>query len=227
MTTSPSFTGFSQAGLRFLRDLAKNNDRQWFTPRKHIYEAELLEPLRALVADASVAMKRAKVPLGADPRRATFRIYRDVRFSPDKSPYKTNLGAFLAHNGNYDNPGGLYIHIEPKQSFMASGFYQIDRPLLQRWREEMARNSRAFESVVRSLERKGLFFSDDQDALKRLPRGFESHADSPIAKYLRRSSFTVSEELSDDDVASSSLIKRIVDFSKRAMPLLKYGWQLG
>jgi uncharacterized protein (TIGR02453 family) len=226
MTSSPTFTGFSQAGLRFMRALAKNNDRQWFTPRKHIYEAELLEPLRALVADASVAMKKAKIPLGADPRRATFRIYRDVRFSPDKSPYKTNLGAFLAHNGNHDNPGGLYIHIEPKQSFMASGFYQMDKPLLQRWREEMARNSRAFESVVRSLERKGLFFSDDHDALKRVPRGFESYAERPVAKYLRRSSFTVSEELSDDEIASPGLIKRIVDFSKRAMPLLTYGWQL-
>jgi uncharacterized protein (TIGR02453 family) len=226
MTSSPSFTGFSQAGLRFLRDLAKNNDRQWFTPRKHIYETELLEPLRALVADASVAMKRAKVPLGADPRRATFRIYRDVRFSPDKSPYKTNLGAFLAHDGNHDNPGGLYIHIEPKQSFMASGFYQIDKPLLARWREEMARNSRAFESVVRTLERRGLVFSDDHDSLKRVPRGFEAYAEMPVAKYLRRSTFMVSEKLADDEIAGLGLIKRIVDFSKRAMPLLDYGWQL-
>lgn len=226
MTSSPSFTGFSRAGLRFLRDLAKNNDRQWFTPRKNIYEAELLEPLRALVADASVAMKRAKIPLGADPRRSTFRIYRDIRFSPDKSPYKTNLGAFLAHNGNYDLPGGLYVHIEPRQSFIAAGFYQIDKALLHRWREQVTRNSRAFESVVRALERKGLHLSDDADSLKRVPRGFEAYAKSPMAKYLRQTSFTVSEKVSNDDVASRDLIRRIVDFAKRAVPLLKYGWNL-
>lgn len=226
MTSSASFTGFSRTGLRFLRDLARNNDRQWFTPRKHVYETQLLEPLRALVADASVAMKRARVPLGADPRRSTFRIYRDIRFSPDKSPYKTNLGAFLAHNGNYDMPGGLYIHIEPSKSFIAGGFYQIDKPLLQRWREEMARNARAFESVVRALERKGLHLSDDPDALKRVPRGFEAHAESSIARYLRRSSFTVSEKVSDRDVATAVLIKRVVDFAKRMIPLLEYGWNL-
>jgi uncharacterized protein (TIGR02453 family) len=226
MTSSPPFTGFSRAGLRFLRDLAKNNDRQWFTPRKNVYETELLEPLRALVADASVAMKRAKIPLGADPRRSTFRIYRDIRFSPDKSPYKTNLGAFLAHNGNHDLPGGLYIHIEPSKSFLAAGFYQIDKGSLQRWREEIATSARAFESLVRTLERKGLHLSDDPDALKRVPRGFESYAESSVAKYLRRTSFTVSEKVSDDDVATSELIKRIVDFAKRTLRLLEYGWNL-
>jgi uncharacterized protein (TIGR02453 family) len=206
--------------------LAKNNDRQWFTPRKHVYETELLQPLRALVADASVAMKRAKIPLGADPRRSTFRIYRDIRFSPDKSPYKTNLGAFLAHNGNHDNAGGLYIHIEPKQSFVASGFYQIDKPALQRWREEMTQDAKTFQSVLRRLERNGLHLSEEHAVLKRLPRGFESYGDSPVAKYLRQSSFIVSEKLSDNDIAAPGLIKRIVDFAKRTMPLLDYGWQL-
>lgn len=226
MTDSPSFPGFSQAGLRFLRDLVKNNDRQWFTPRKHLYETELLQPLRALVADASVALKKAKIPLGADPRRSTFRIYRDIRFSADKSPYKTNLGAFLAHNGNHESAGGLYIHIEPKQSFLAGGFYQIDKPALQRWREAMTQNFKAFESVVRRLERNGLHLSEAHAMLKRLPRGFEAYSDSPIAKHLRQSSFIVSERVSDDDIAAPGLITRIVDFAKRTMPLLEYGWHL-
>jgi uncharacterized protein (TIGR02453 family) len=226
MASALSFTGFSRDGLKFLRDLAKNNDRAWFTPRKHIYEAELQEPLRALVADASIAMQRAKIPLGADPRRSTFRIHRDIRFSPDKSPYKTNLGAFLAHNGNHDNPGGLYIHIEPKQSFIVSGFYQLDKPLLQVWRQEMADNPKGFGSLLRTLERKGLRLSDHGPALKRMPRGFESHAQSPIAPYFRYSSFIVSEKVSDDEVADAGFIRRIVDFAKRALPLLEYGWAL-
>ena len=96
---SARFSGFSAAGLKFLRGLAKNNDRAWFQPRKHIYEAELLEPLRALVADATRAMRAAKIPLAANPTGSTFRIYRDIRFSRDKLPYKANLGAYLSLSG--------------------------------------------------------------------------------------------------------------------------------
>ena len=225
-TLSPAFAGFSPEGLRFLRDLAKHNERQWFTSRKHIYETELLEPLRALVADATAAMHRAKMPIGADPRRSTFRIYRDIRFSPDKRPYKTNLGAYLSHDGSHDAPGGLYVHIEPKTSFMAIAFYQIDKPLLQRWRAAMASEPKRFEAVLRALERNGLRLSEPEDALKRMPRGFEAHADSSIAKYFRFPSFIVSETLSDEDIASTRLIERMVSLAKRAKPLLDYGWSL-
>jgi uncharacterized protein (TIGR02453 family) len=226
MTTSPVFAGFSKEALKFLRDLARHNDRQWFTPRKHIYETELQEPLRALVADASIAMQRVKIPLSADLRRSTFRIYRDIRFSPDKSPYKTNIAAFFAHNGNHDTPGGLYIHIQPKNSFIVSGFYQIDKPLLQRWREEMARSPKSFESLLRTLERTGLHLSEDEGALKRMPRGFEAYAELSIAKYFRYSSFMISERASDEEIESPGLLRRIVEFAKRTRPLLDYGWRL-
>jgi uncharacterized protein (TIGR02453 family) len=225
-TSKRSFAGFSPAALKFLRDLAKHNDRQWFTPRKSIYETELLEPLRALVADATEAFRKAKIPIGADPKHATFRIYRDIRFSPDKSPYKTNLGAYLSYDGSHDTPGGLYIHIQPKQSFMAVAFYQIDKQLLQRWREAMAADPARFEAMLRALERNGLHLNEQEDALKRMPRGFEAHAESPIAKYFRLPSFTVSETLSDDDVCSAGLVDRMVDLAKRAKPLLNYGWSV-
>jgi uncharacterized protein (TIGR02453 family) len=195
-------------------------------PRKHIYEAEVLEPLRALVDDATEAMHRAKIPIGADPRRSTFRIHRDVRFSPDKSPYKTNAGAYLSHDGSHDAPGGLYVHIQPRKSFMAIAFYQIDKELLQRWREAMASDPKRFQAVLRALERNGLQLSEQEDALKRMPRGFEDQAQSPIAKYFRLRSFIISETLSDDDVASERLIDRMVDLAKRAKPLLEYGWSL-
>src|SRR5215469_4576395 len=93
------FSGFSAEAMRFLRDLKTHNDRAWFQPRKAIYERELLEPLQLLTADLSAALRKAKIPIDADPRRAVFRIYRDVRFSPDKSPYKTNLGTYLPYKG--------------------------------------------------------------------------------------------------------------------------------
>jgi len=224
--TTATFRGFSPKALRFLRDLARNNDRSWFTSRKTTYETELLEPLRALVADATSAMRRARVPLGADPRRSSFRIYRDIRFSPDKSPYKTNVAAFLARNGDREAAGGLYVHIQPKNSFLACGFYQLDKELLHRWREAMAAEPARFAATLRALERNALHLSEEHQELKRMPRGFEAHADTPLAKYFRTSSFIVGEDLTDDLVSTSALVDHIVDFAKRAKPLFTYGWAL-
>jgi uncharacterized protein (TIGR02453 family) len=229
MTTKSEkrFSGFSTAALKFLRDLAKNNDRKWFVPRKHIYEAELLPPLQALVADVSTALRRAKIPIGADPMRSTFRIYRDIRFSPDKRPYKTNLGAYLPSTSGDGGQGGLYIHIQPKQSFIATAFYQLDKPMLLRWRSAMAESPKRFQSMLRALERTGLTLSVQHEALKRMPRGFETQAASPIARYFRLDSFTVSETVSDKDVSSKRLVDRAVTLAKRSKPLLEYGRSLG
>jgi uncharacterized protein (TIGR02453 family) len=221
--TSHQFSGFSPAALKFLRDLARNNDRGWFVPRKHIYESELLEPLRALVADAAQAMRKAKIPLGSDPLHSTFRIYRDIRFSPDKRPYKTNLGAYLSAAGKQHGPGGLYIHIQPKQSFMAVAFYQLDKEPLLRWRTAMAKKPTQFQAMTRALARNGLKISEESESLKRMPRGFEAYADSPIAKFFRLGSFTVHEMLSDKDVSSRKVIERMVRLAKRAKPLMEYG----
>ena len=221
--TSGSFRGFSPAALKFLRDLAKHNERTWFLPRKHVYETELLEPLRALVAEATDAMRTAKIPLAADPLRSTFRIYRDIRFSHDKRPYKTNLGAYLPPGGSHGEQGGIYVHIQPKHSFMAIAFYQLDKPDLQRWRTAIAKNPARFLAMLRALERNGLKMSDEHVSLKRMPRGFEAHADSPVAKYLRFGSFNVGETLSDKDVSSRRLIDRMVTFAKKAKPLMAYG----
>lgn len=224
-----TFTGFSKAGMRFLADLAKHNDRSWFLPRKHVYETELLEPLQALVADTSEALRKAKIPIGAVPTKSIFRIYRDIRFSRDKSPYKTNLGAYLAPTtgGPHEAPGGIYIHIQPKRSFMAVAFYELDKDRLNRWRAAMAKDPKAFQTMLRALERNGLEISQGHEALKRMPRGYEAQADSPIARYFRLGSFTTGEDLSDSDVGSKRLISRVVALAKKAKPLLAYGAKIG
>jgi uncharacterized protein (TIGR02453 family) len=221
-----SFRGFSPEALKFLRDLAKHNDRAWFTPRKELYQRELLEPLQALVGDATSALHRAKIPLGGDPKRSAFRIYRDIRFSSDKSPYKINVGAFLRREDSPNTPGGLYIHIQPNQSFMAAGFYRLESPLLQRWRSAMAADPKRFEGVIRTLERGNLQLSESGEALKRMPRGFEAYAAGSIAKFFRLRSFITSEALSDEDVMQARLVERVVSLAKRAKPLLVYGWDI-
>ncbi|HEY6325734.1 MAG TPA: DUF2461 domain-containing protein [Candidatus Cybelea sp.] len=224
--TPEKFTGFSPQALKFLRDLKKNNDRAWFAPRKELYERECLAPLRALTVDLASALRKARIPIDADPSRVGFRIYRDVRFSRDKSPYKTNLGTYLPYRGVRGAPGGLYIHIAPKESFAVAGFYQLDKEPLQRWREAMASDPKRFQTVLRSLQRNGLAPSEEHAALKRMPRGFEALAESPIAAYFKIGTFMLSEKLSDVDVAGKGLIERSIALVKNAKPLLEYGWDV-
>lgn len=221
-----TFTGFSPQAVKFLRDLKKNNDRAWFVPRKELYERECLEPLRALTVALAAALRKAKIPIEADPSRVGYRIYRDVRFSRDKSPYKTNLGTYLPYRGMRNAPGGLYVHVAPKESFVAAAFYQLEKEPLQRWREAMAADPKRFQAVVRALERNGIALSEQEDVLKRMPRGFEALAESPIAPYFKRGSFMVSRKLSDDDVMSGGLVTECVGLVKQAKPLLEYGWDV-
>ena len=224
--TTKTFSGFSREALKFLRGLRKNNDRAWFAPRKDLYERECLEPLRAFTVTLGAALRRAKIPIEPDPSRVGFRIYRDVRFSPDKSPYKTNLGTYLPHRGIRGALGGLYVHVAPGASFVVGGFYQLDREPLQRWREAMAANPKRFHSVLRALERNNIALSKQEPALKRMPRGFEGLAEAPVAPYFKLSSFMVSRELSDEEVMDEGLVAECVGLAKRAKPLLEYGWHV-
>jgi uncharacterized protein (TIGR02453 family) len=222
------FEGFSPDGMAFLRGLAKHNDRTWFAPRKTIYETELLGPLRALVEELSVRLARQRVPIGGVPQRAIFRIYRDVRFSPDKRPYKTHVSAYLSPGGGRGTPGGLYVHVQPGESFMAAAFHEIDAPLLLRWRQAIVADPKRFRTMVRALERNSLALPDPherEDALKRLPRGF-SDAPEEVADYLRLRSFTVHRNLTDAEVGSRKLVDAAARFTTDALPLLRYGWSL-
>jgi len=225
----PAFSGFDPKALRLLAGLARHNDRAWFAARKERFERELLEPMEALVADASAALARAKIPIGGDRKRSIFRIYRDVRFSADKRPYKTHLAAYLSYDGGRTTPGGVYVHIEPKRCFMGIAFYRIEKPMLQRWRASMAARPAAFRRVVAALAKKGLAIDGpdaDEDSLARMPRGFEHCANADLAPYFRLRSFCIHQEISERDVSSPLVVRRIVQLARDAKPLLDFGWAL-
>ncbi len=224
-----SFTGFSAEGLRLLAGLKRNNDRTWFAARKEKITAELLEPLGALVDDATAALTKAKIAIRGDRKRSVFRIYRDVRFSPDKSPYKTHVSAYLSYDGGRDTPGGLYVHVEPGASMIAVAFYAIDTPMLARWRREMAERPARFTRVVEALRKRGLAIDGPEaweDSLVRMPRGFEAQSESDLAPYFRLRSFCARRKLSDAEVGSPALIDAIVALARDAKPLLEFGWSL-
>jgi uncharacterized protein (TIGR02453 family) len=229
MANQAPFGGFEPGALRLLEQLAKHNDRTWFAARKARFQHELLEPMAALVEDASAALARAKIPIGGDRKRSMFRIYRDVRFSADKSPYKTHVSAYLSYDGGRATPGGIYVHVAPGGSFLSVAFYRIDKSMLQRWRERMAARPASFARVVRALAARGLEIEgpdSSDDALVRMPRGFEAYAHSELAPYFRLRSFCADRKLADGDVRTGALVDHIVGLARDAKPLLAYGWAL-
>src|SRR5438045_6895164 len=154
-TARPSFAGFRPTAFTFFRGLRKNNDPVWFKPRKAVYEAEVLAPFRALVNAAGAALGEAGIPLSGNPMRSIFRIYRDVRFSPDKRLYKTHAGAVLTRSGGKRDPGLLYLHLEPGGSMVAAGFWHPEPPLLTRLRRAMLGDPDRFVEIAEALAAAG------------------------------------------------------------------------
>jgi uncharacterized protein (TIGR02453 family) len=213
--------------MRLLRDLARNNDRSWFAPRKAIYERELLEPMRALVDELTARFARKRIPLGGSARRSIFRVYRDVRFRADKRPYRTSMAAYLSPDGERDTPGGLYVHVEPGESHLSLAFYHIDRALLLRWRASLLEEPDRFRTVLRALERRGLVLTpphEHDDALRRLPRGIDAAEAGELAEYFRMRSFGASRPLRTSDVGGRGLVDAALEFVRDGLPLLRYGW---
>ena len=224
-----SFEGFSPEALRLLRGVARNNDRAWFAPRKERFEAELFAPMRALVRDASEAFAQAKIPIRGDEKKSVFRMYRDVRFAHDKSPYRTHAAAYLSYDGGRDTPGGIYVHIEPGKCFLSVAFYRIEKPMLERWRRAMASRPKAFARVLAALEKRALPLqgpADDDDALVRMPRGYDAAELGAIAPYFRLRSFCADRALTDREIGSRTLVDRLVMLAKDAKPLLDFGWSI-
>jgi len=221
----PPFPGFRKEALKFLVDLKKNNEREWFKARKSTFDDEVMWPLKCLVADVAHEVQQRGLPLNGDAKGSVFRIYRDVRFSKNKDPYKTHVAAVLSPSGKKDDPGGIYIHIEPKKCFLVAGFWNPEKDLLARIRENMASTPETFLTIVRDTEKAGMKLTT-HDSLKRLPRGFEEHADSPAAEYLKWKGFIISQECRVADIEKPAFTQQVADFAESVRPALEFGWVL-
>ena len=217
------FAGFLPAAFAFLTDLRDHNDPAWFKPRKAFYEAEVLVPFRDLIVAVGETLGQAGLPLVGDPRRGIFRIYRDVRFSPDKRLYKTHAGAVLTRSGGRRDPGVLYIHVAPGESMVAAGFWHPEPALLARLRRAVLGDPDGFLAIAGRLAVAGCPLSSD-DRLSRPPRGFEAAKGTSVAEYVGWKSFTAHAALSDTEMQSSALVDRIFDFARTVLPLLEWGW---
>lgn len=227
----PHFTGFTAEGLAFLdrlRLLQEEGDfagaREWFTRHKAVHERELKAPLGLLVEDLDAVFRDQGLPLRGDRRSSLFRIHRDVRFSPDKSPYKTHSGAVLSRDGSYKSPGVFYIHIDPTGCLWAAGFHMPAPAELARLRARIRDEPAAFRRLARHLAGQGLALGAHEE-LKRLPRGFEDVTDPDLAAAVKLKGYTVYAPLADQEVMTPALVARLAGFARQAMPLLDFGWE--
>jgi uncharacterized protein (TIGR02453 family) len=222
---TPAFSGFPKAGIRFLRELKRNNDRDWFRERKHIYEEAVRTPMESLVRGIAAACQKRGFPLHAKDKNPVMRVYRDIRFSSDKSPFHTHVGGSLKNSHSKTAFGEMYIHISPEQSFIAAGFWMPERPFVQAWRNAMATHPKPFSRVLSALEKHGLDLVRER-SLTRLPRGFEAQTDSPLADVFKLTSYIVHRAVEATEYSSEKMIDIGADFALAARPLLEYGWAL-
>ncbi len=221
--TPAAFTGFAREGLAFLAALAENNNREWFETNRATYEQHIRQPMAAFVSALSFACEAHGIPLTGDPKRSVFRINRDVRFSRDKSPYKTNASCVLSRDGGKQGTGILYVQIGGAQgAFMALGFYAPEPDDLAALRQAVVAREKEWLRTVAALKAGKLELSQD-DKLARLPRGFEAHKDSPLADTLRLKNFVVSRPVAPKHVHSAALIDDAVSFAEAGLPLLQFG----
>ncbi len=212
-------TAISKDTLRFLKELKKNNDRSWFLDNKSHYEAARAE-FEAFVEALITEIGRFDNSISHHTAKDTvFRIYRDVRFSKDKSPYKTHLGAYISpavKKSDIHSRAGYYIHIEPGGSMLAGGAYMPEGEWLRAIRQEIDYNAGAFKKILHSHEFKAIFGALEGEKLKRAPKGYAS--DHPEIELLRLKSFLAVHRCDDKTVISKDFLPHCVSIFKTLFP---------
>jgi len=228
-----TFRGFTPEAIQFLVDLAANNDRAWFQPRKAEYERLLKEPFEAMIAALADRLEARGVPMLADPKRSPFRIYRDTRFSKDKSPYKSHLGASFPWaedapgteaGGGHDeraHGNGGYFHFQPGEMFAGGGMWQMEKATLDAFRAALRDDP---DRVRAALEEPSFVASWGEvrphEELKRFPPGYPQ--DHPLARMFLWKDVVFGRRLSDEEVLSPDLPDRLAEAYATAAPVFRF-----
>jgi len=215
---SPRFTAET---LKFLRALKRNNRRDWFQARKDQYEAYVRSPMLALVEQLAVDLRTFAPEIVVDVKSAVYRIYRDTRFSEDKTPYKTHAAAVFPWRGLPKHEGaGLYFHISPDEVWMGGGMYSPQTPQLQAVREHIAANISRLRSIVESAAFKKTIGTLEGEQLQRVPRGFPS--DHEAARYFKYRQFLAGRELPSQFAISPTFYPTLLATFRVVVPLARF-----
>ena len=215
MKSEPHFTkGF----FKFLTDLAANNDRDWFKENKDRYESVVRQPALQFIADVGPRLEKISPYIVADPRPSggtLMRIYRDIRFSKDKSPYKTHVAFGFDYKvpGNQVHGPGLYLHLAPGQCFAGGGFWRPDNAVLAKVRSAIVARPKEWKKVVSKVSVSG-------ESLKRPPAGIA--ADHEFIEDLKKKDFIASAKFSQSQVCSPNFISDFAAACKSISPLLAF-----
>lgn len=215
------FTGFPPEALRFFRDLKRNNNREWFLAHKQVFDEKVKAPMTELVLALGRRMQPFALEMSFDPGRAIYRIYRDVRFSADKTPYKTHIAAVFHPRGMVKhNCGGLYFHVSPEEVEIAGGIYMPDAAGLLAIRRHIAGRHKQFRAIIESPEFRRLFGEIWGAQLTRVPKGFP--ADHPAAGLLRYKQILADVTRPPKLAETGKLLETLVQLFRGMMPLLRF-----
>jgi uncharacterized protein (TIGR02453 family) len=208
---------FPAEALTFLRGLARNNNRDWFQPRKEIFEAKLKTPMIALIEQVNAELMDFAPEHVTDPKKAFYRIYRDTRFSPDKTPYKTHIAAIFPHRNLGKHTGaGFYFQLSPKGIGIAAGMYAGGPDELRGVRIMLASNHKEFRTLAKAPEK--LLGKLEGSSVTRMPKGFD--ADSPAADLLKMKQWLYWQELGVELATSPKLKAEISKRFRVASPVV-------
>ena len=214
---------FDAAMFAFLRELAENNDREWFAANKERYVAHVQEPALAFVEDVGVRLHGVSRHFVADPRTtggSLFRIHRDVRFAKDKSPYKTHVGIQFRHERGRDvHAPGFYLHLEPGTVFLGCGIWHPGGETLHAIRTAIAAHPSRWRRIVDDPAF-GERFRLGGDALKRPPSGFDR--DHPLIEDIKRKDFIAIADLTESDATGSGFLTRFLGLCDGAGELMRF-----
>ena len=209
--------------FEFFRELRVNNEKSWFQENKERYETFVREPLLQFISDFGIHLEKISPNFLADPRKvggSLFRIYRDVRFSKDKTPYKTAAGVQFRHKVGKDvHAPGFYLHLEPGSVFVGAGIWHPDSSSLGKIREAIVENEAEWDKIFADKE-----FSDilqlGGDSLKKTPRGFDP--EHPKIEDLKRKDFFVHTNLTEEEACKEDFIEKYADVCKQTTPFMKF-----
>ncbi|PWU06253.1 MAG: TIGR02453 family protein [Terriglobia bacterium] len=215
------FPGFPEEGIQFFRALAKNNKRDWFQPRKHIYEQQVKQPMRDLVAAVNAAMTDFAPGHVTDPDKAIYRIYRDTRFSKDKTPYKDHIAAHFPWrwSGRHDG-AGYYFAISHKEVAVGGGVYMPTPEILLALRNHIASQHAQLRKLTAVPAVRKLLGELQGDRLSRVPKGFA--ADHPAADLLRLKYFVLYVVLPPELATTKALFREIVKRFQAMAPVIDF-----
>ena len=212
---------FTEQSLRFLRALKRNNRRDWFESHRDDYEAHVREPMTAIISRLAEDLREFGPEFVANPKTSMYRIYRDVRFSANKAPYKTHVAATFPARGLPRHEGaGLYFHVAANEVWVGGGLYAPPTAQLHAVREHVAGHARRLRTLVESPTFRREVGALEGERLTRVPRGFSK--DHPAAEYLKFRQFLAGREFEPAFAISPKFYGGLLDVFRNLVPLLRF-----